>query len=227
MAEGVKRRYDNTRRQQQARDNRRRIIAAATELFAGHGYAGTTFADVAERAGVAVQTVYAAFGNKVTLLKQAIDVALAGDDEPVPLAQRQPARNVAAEADPYRIVQMYAAQVKAILSRAAGVLFAAWAAAPGDPEVAALVDDLDAQRLQGMTAAAAGLATKARQSGTLAAGVTEEEIRDTLWALNSAPVYRLLLHDRGWTPEHLEQWLVRTWTSLFLRPQPAAPPKQP
>jgi len=96
MTAPVKRRYDATRRQEQARENQRRIIDAATTLFAARGYAGTSLTEIAAAAGVAVQTVYAAFGTKVNLLARAIDVSLAGDDAPVPMAEREPVRQVMA-----------------------------------------------------------------------------------------------------------------------------------
>ncbi len=219
MTVPVKRRYDATRRREQAAENRRRITAAAAELFAARGYAGTSLSEIAAAAGVAVQTVYAAFGAKVNLLKNAIDVSLAGDDAPVPMAGRDEVRQMIAEPDPYRVLAMYAAHVGTVSVRAGGVLLAAWAAAPGDPAVAALVADLDAQRLRGMTDAAAGIAAKARATGCLADGITEEDIRDTLWAFNSPQLYGLLLRDRGWSPQRYTSWLARAWTKILLDPR--------
>jgi AcrR family transcriptional regulator len=219
MTAPVKRRYDATRRREQARENHRRIIDAATSLFAARGYAGTSMTEIAAAAGVAVQTVYAAFGTKVNLLARAIDVSLAGDDAPVAMAEREPVRQVMAEPDPYRTVEMYAALTAAISARAHGIVLAAWAAAPSDPAVAALVAELDAQRLRGMTGAARSLAAKARAAGCLAEDVTEEDIRDALWIFNSAQLYGLLLRDRGWTPERYERWLARAWTRLLLTPR--------
>jgi len=220
MTAPVKRRYDATRRQEQARENQRRIIDAATTLFADRGYAGTPLTEIAAAAGVAVQTVYAAFGTKVNLLARAIDASLAGDDAPVPMAERDPVRRIIAEPDPYRTVEMYAALTAAISARAHGIVLAAWAAAPSDPAVAALVAELDAQRLRGMTDAARSLAAKARAAGCLAEDVTEEDIRDALWVFNSAQLYGLLLRDRGWTPDHYQAWLNRAWTRLLLTPRP-------
>src|SRR5215207_10336852 len=75
-------------RAEQARATRRRIIAAAASQFVAHGYGATLLDQVAEQAGVAVQTVYFHFGNKRTLLKEALDVAAVGDDEPVPVMER-------------------------------------------------------------------------------------------------------------------------------------------
>src|SRR5262249_18932325 len=115
----------------------------------------------------------------------------------------------------------YAAHVRAISARSHGIVLAAWAAAPSDPAVAALVAELDAQRLRGMTEAARSLAAKARAAGCLADGVTEDEIRDALWIFNSAQVYGMLLRDRGWSPKRYQAWLARGWTRLLLAPREA------
>ena len=168
--------------------------------------------------------MYAAFGTKVNLLARAIDVSLAGDDAPAPMAERDLVRTIIAEPDPYRTVEMYAALTAAISARAHGIVLAAWAAAPSDPAVAALVAELDAQRLRGMADAARSLAAKARTAGCLAEDVTEEDIRDALWVFNSAQLYGLLLRDRGWTPDRYQAWLARSWTRLLLTPQPGQGP---
>jgi len=67
MSQGVKRPYHSARRREQADETRRRIIGAAQDLFVTQGYGRTTIAEVAREAGVAVETVYAAYGNKATL----------------------------------------------------------------------------------------------------------------------------------------------------------------
>lgn len=219
MAAPVKRRYDATRRQEQARQNRQKVIDTAARLFAERGYAGTSLTDVAAEAGVAVQTLYAAFGTKANLLKHAIDVSLAGDHAPVPMIERESVQQMIAEPDPYRVLAMYAAHVRQVTERAGGILLAAWAARTSDPAIAALVADLDAQRLRGMTDAARSITAKATAAGCLADGITEDDIRDLMWALNSPQIYGLLLGDRGWTPDRFQAWLARTWTRLLLDPR--------
>src|ERR1700755_1709329 len=96
---GSRRRYQSAQRQQQAQQTRARIVAAATGQFLAAGYAGTTVKAVAVAAGVSVPTVEAAFGTKARLLKAAIDVATAGDDEPVAMLDRAWARRAQAAPD--------------------------------------------------------------------------------------------------------------------------------
>src|SRR4051812_12289938 len=80
--------YRSDRRAAQAATTRRRVLAAATALFQAQGSAATPVRAVAGGAGVSVQTVEAQFGSKPRLLKACIDVAIAGDDEAVPVLER-------------------------------------------------------------------------------------------------------------------------------------------
>ena len=88
MGETVKRQYRSTRRREQAEETRGRISGAAHDLFVTQGYGRTTIAEVARAAGVAVETVYAAYRNKATLLRHVWYSAMRGDDEDVRLLDR-------------------------------------------------------------------------------------------------------------------------------------------
>src|SRR3954468_18062063 len=111
-----------TKRAERARQTRRRIIDSAATLFLEHGYGPTTLDQVAERAGVAVQTVYFHFGNKATLLKEALDVAAVGDDEPVPLLNRTWLTDLTAEPDPVQVIERWTAGGREIMERVAPLL---------------------------------------------------------------------------------------------------------
>ena len=89
MSEPVKRRsYDSSRRQEQARQSRARVLAAARRRFLDEGYAAAALPAVAADAGVSVESIYKAFRNKAGVLKAVFDVAVAGDDEPVAIMDR-------------------------------------------------------------------------------------------------------------------------------------------
>src|SRR5512144_1001101 len=104
----VKRAYSSDLRAAQARRTRRQIVDAAGALFAEHGFSGTTIDAIAARAGVSRKTVFTSVGGKVELLKLAYDYAMAGDDEPVPMSEREGLQEVINEPDPYRQVERYA-----------------------------------------------------------------------------------------------------------------------
>src|SRR5258708_6714145 len=82
MAEAVKRRYDNSRRQAQARATHRKVIDAAKRLFTEHGYPATTIEAIAEAADVSLPTLYRLFGSKRALLAAVLDTSFGGDDQP-------------------------------------------------------------------------------------------------------------------------------------------------
>jgi AcrR family transcriptional regulator len=148
----VKRRYDSTRRQQQARENRRRILAAAERLFADKGYGNTTIADVAAAAGVAVETVYATFKNKITLLHRAWDVAVGGDERDVHLLDRPEIRAVFDEPDLSTRLTRFAVVNTAVMRRTATLRLAIQGAAGTDSAAAALLAEIDRARLEAMGA---------------------------------------------------------------------------
>src|SRR5690242_15028262 len=109
-------------RVEQARATRRRIVAAAAEQFVARGYGATLLDQVAEQAGVAVQTVYFHFGNKKTLLKEVMDVAAVGDDEPVPLLERPWLEQLQQETDPRRVLELWVANGRQIVERVAPLM---------------------------------------------------------------------------------------------------------
>src|SRR5215475_10904619 len=80
--------YHSPRRAEQAVATRRAVLDAARELFIEQGYAVTTVADIARRARVAVDTVYATVGRKPALLREVLETAISGSDQAVPAGQR-------------------------------------------------------------------------------------------------------------------------------------------
>jgi AcrR family transcriptional regulator len=210
MSEGVKRRYDSSGRQARARENRRRILAAAHALFVEQGYGRTTVADVAREAGVAVETVYAAFRNKPTLLHQAWDLAVGGDEQDVHVLDRPEMRAVLAEGDlATRLVRL--AEVNtAIMRRTALLRLAVQGAAGSDPAAAALLSEIDRARLDSMDVHARAAAA----TGRLA--VPEEECRDVLFATTDGTLWHTLVERRGWSDERYAAWLGRLWVSALV-----------
>src|SRR3954453_2872745 len=120
----------------QARATRRRIVDAGAALFIAHGYAATTLEQIAGRAGVAVQTVYFHFGNKRTVLKQAVDIAAVGDDEPVALLERPWLEQARAESDPERVIALWVRTSREVLTRIAPIMRVVRDAAGADQDMA-------------------------------------------------------------------------------------------
>ena len=212
MSEVVKGRkpYDASSRQEQARTSRRHVLATATRMFLERGYSDTTVPAVARAAGVSPQNVYKAFGNKPGLLKAVFDVAMAGDDEPLAMMQREALTRVREEPDPSEKLRLYGRFIADTAPRHTPIQLLARAAAATDPEAAAIWDQLCAERLHGMTLFARGLAEHLRDD------VTVDDARDLLWTHNSPELYDLLVNARGWSPERFGQWLSASLIAALL-----------
>ncbi|MFJ9787743.1 TetR/AcrR family transcriptional regulator [Amycolatopsis sp. NPDC101161] len=212
MGEPVKRRYDSSRRQEQARENRRRILTAAHDLFVTKGYGRTTIADVAAEAGVAPETVYSAFKNKPALLHRTWDVTVGGDDEDVPMLDRPELRTLFAEPDLRTRLTAFAVFNTATMRRTARLHLAVRGAAASDPAAAAMLAEIDRQRLESMD----GHAREAAATGQLA--VSEEECRDVLFSTTDGTLWHHLVEERGWSDERYAAWLGRLWVASFVLP---------
>jgi AcrR family transcriptional regulator len=209
----VKRRYSSPHRERQAALTRRSILDAARQLFVTDGYGSTSMKRVADRAGVAVQTVYATFGNKKELLSQLLDVAIAGDDEPVAVNDRDWMHVVFNDPDPATRLRAYATAVAGIHQRAGDVFAVIHAAADTDPDVVDLADTTEQRRRTGAAAVIAGL----KAIDGLAPGLRAGEATDVLWTLNSPDIYRRLVRDCGWSIASYEQWIGSTMITALLR----------
>ena len=205
MARDVKppRRYDASRRQEQARATRRAVVEAARELFLAQGYAATTVAAVAARAGVSVETVYKAFGNKPGLVKAVLDVSIVGDDEPVPMMEREFVQRSIAEPDASRKLLDFGVHLAEVHPRVSPLELVVRAAAAADPAVDEVWATLQGERLTGMTAFAQHL----HDRGDLRDGVSQEEARDVLWAHSSLELWDLLVRQRGWEDARYGAWV--------------------
>jgi AcrR family transcriptional regulator len=204
--------YDSRRRQEQARQNRRAILAAAHERFVAEGYAATTVAAVAADAGVSVETVYKAVGKKPDLAKAVFDVAVVGDDEDVPMMQREFVARNAAEPDPRRKLADYGEHLAEVAPRISRILLVVRDAAATDAGAADVWAQLQAERLTGMTAFAAHL----DEGGFLRDGVSRDEARDVLWTHNSVELWDLLVRQRGWTDDRFGRWVGQQLIAALL-----------
>lgn len=207
------RRYHSPRRLQQAEATRGAILLAARRLFAENGYQATTLQAIAEAAGVAVPTLYVAFGSKPAILSALVKSA--GADEDI----RALSRAAFAETDPRRRLRLAAKITRTINERDADITNLLWQAGAGDPDLAAVWHQSHRQQLNRLGELINGIA----ETGALNTHVSVEEATETLWALSSPEIYRLLVRERGWTPQRFEDWLAETVITLLLRsegPQP-------
>jgi AcrR family transcriptional regulator len=209
----VKRRsYDSSRRRAQADETRSAIVRAARDRFIEQGYGRTTLNDVAREAGVSVETIYGAFGNKATLLHRAWDITVGGDDEEVVFHERPEAMAIRNEADLAKRFMRHAAFSTQTAQRIAPFQVMVQSAAGADPAAAAMLEEMGRQRLVGLGV----MASEAAKTGQLA--VSEAECRDILWSMTDGVLWHRLVKERGWTNERYAEWLGRLWVQLLVQP---------
>jgi AcrR family transcriptional regulator len=201
--EQAPRRYDSTRRRQQAQRNRDAVLAAARERFLDQGYAATTIAEIAGDAAVSAETVYKAFATKAGVLKALFDVAVAGDDEPIPMVQRDVIQNVANESEAARKLEMYAEHLAVTMPRSAPVQLLARDAAASSPDAREVWKQIRQETLTGMTMLASSLA----ETGQLR--VNAREARDVLWTYHAPELYELLVLERGWSAKRYGKFVAQ------------------
>jgi AcrR family transcriptional regulator len=198
---------------------RRAILDAASRLFADRGYTATTMEAIAEAADVAVETVYVRFGSKRNLLAAYLDVSVVGDDEPVPLLEREPVRAIAAETDQRRQIRLLAHLARTILESAdpAQRVLAGAAAADRALEELAATDD-QRRRITHL----AFIEMLAR-NGPLRDGLSIEDAVDTYSALSNPGTYAFLTRRRGWPADRFEGWIADCFERLLLPDRPGGP----
>jgi AcrR family transcriptional regulator len=205
----ARRPYDASRRQDAARRNRAAILGAFHDLLVRDGYQAATIRAVAGQAGVSPETVYKAFGSKPGLVKALWDVTLAGDDDPLTMAQRPALLEVWGTRDPQAKLRLYAAFVRGVCERLA-FLFTLLTQA--GPEVAQVLTDSEAERLTGVTAFVSHLAGQ----GALRPGVSTAQAADACWALTGPQLFTQLTAGRGWPPEMYQDWLASILAATLL-----------
>jgi len=221
VTEAVKRRYDNSRRQAQARATRLRVIEAAQRMFTEYGYPATTIEAIAEAADVPLPTVYRLFGSKRALLTAVLDTSLGGDDQPVAFADRPAVRAARAEPDPVKMVSAFARIVRELMERSSAIQHVLATAAQVDPDAAGLLAEIRWQRHTGQSRIVAALAGR----GALDPSLTRAEAADIVYALLSPDVHRILTVERGWPADRYERWIARSLASLLPEAQrPSANP---
>jgi hypothetical protein len=159
-----------------------------------------------------VQTVYKAFASKPRLAKSVFDVAMAGDDEAMPMLERSRLRRVRDEPDPRKKFELYGQFLAEVAPRHVPIQLVIRDAAGHDPQAQVVWRELQAERLKGMTMFARAL----HHDGYLRPGVSALEARDVLWACNSAELFQLLVLERGWSPRRYGRWVATILTASLL-----------
>jgi AcrR family transcriptional regulator len=211
LARPRRRAYVSVARTQQAQLTRSRVIDAATRLFVERGYARTTMRAIAAEAGVSVPTVELLFSTKAHLLHVVLDVAIAGDDEPIPVLSRDWADEARSAHDVVEFLSVVAAVVRDAQVRSAGVLLAAYEAASSDPDIQVLIADRESQRQRTAGWIVDGVTARV----TLRPGLDRAAAIEIVWLLMDPVIFSRLTRNRSWSTDRYVSWFAESVTRLL------------
>jgi AcrR family transcriptional regulator len=216
---GSRRAYHSPRRQQAARETRLAVLSAARQQFTRHGYAGTSLAAIAQSAGVSLATVKLVAGTKAQLLVATVQGVMRRDNPSLPLVEQPWWREMLGLRDPVRMLREFASIVCSGLERQAELFEVVWQAASSEPELA----ELDGRASLGRRDDVRQVADALSELGELRADLNVDAAADTIWALASPQMFRLLVGRRGWSAQRWQEWLVESLAVQLLEPpRPAA-----
>jgi AcrR family transcriptional regulator len=204
--------YQSSRREAQARRTRQRILGAATSVFLAKGYVGTTMRAVALAAGVSVPTLELLFGTKGRLLKAAIDVAIAGDDDVVPMLDRDWTGAAMRAGSVEEFFSIVAGVIAPAQHRSAGLVLAAFEGSSTDTQLAELADQMINQR----SITAGWIIDALTGQVSLRPECSKREAVETLWLLMDPALFHRLIEHRGWSVEKYERWFARSAARLLI-----------
>ena len=193
-------------RQRQAQETKHRILVASRKLLKSKGYSGMTIEAIANKAEVAVPTVYAVFGSKIGILAELMDEATFGPD------YEQLVRQALETEEPHKRLRFAARIARRVHDAASSTFDLMRGAGVVAPEFA----ELEKKRESHRYAAQESMIDFLGRSGRLRPGVNKQAARDILWALTGRELYRMLVRERGWTSQNYEDWLGETLTTSLL-----------
>ena len=199
-------------RRERSLATRRKIIHAAETEFLEKGFHGATIAAIAGRAGVAPQTVYFVFHNKVELISAVIDNAVLGEDEPTPPQETAWWKAMVAEPDAVEALRIYVRGTGPIFTRASPISVVLYAATLADPDLRDTWELHEELRRTSFRLVIEMLAKK----GTLKAGLDIDAATDVLMTILGDGTYHRFIAEQGWSEEQLVAWYCNALPELLL-----------
>ncbi|MCU1585613.1 MAG: putative transcriptional regulator, TetR family protein [Microbacteriaceae bacterium] len=203
--------YNSGSRQASALRNRDAILDAAERRFLEWGFAGATVAAIATEAGVSVETIYKAFGGKPGIVRAIYERGLGGSGTTAAYARSDAMR--LHETDPISLMSKWGELTAEVAARVNPILLLVRSGASTDANMAALLEQSNADRLERMRHNARFLDAR----GFLRAEVSFEEAVDVMWLHSSPDLYDLLVLQRGWSSERFGRYVGDSMAAALVR----------
>jgi len=203
-----RRKYRSPLREEASLRGQQAVITAAADLFIEQGYARTTIDQIAERARVSRQTVFAA-GTKAQLLALARRAAIGGESA---LGNEPEFAQILATPDPTQLLQRFAEMTSAIARRWAPLHAVLEEAAATDPSLT----ELHQASRDDMYGCARRVVTALRSLNALRPGLEPKAAADVLWLLIDPIQYRHLVIERHWSHRAFQRWQADAMARLLL-----------
>ena len=194
-------------RDKRAASTRAAILESARRLFAEHGYAHTTLAQLAADAEVSVQTIYNSVGGKQAVLLGVVEVV----DEIARVGHVM--RDIKETEDPLEIVRFTVAMRQRAIEGAGDILHGFIAAAAAEPEIAAE----SAARARRTRERCRQIAIRLQTLDALRPELDVDEASDVLFTLLHHAVWHRLANECQWETARIEEWLVSVLRDALLR----------
>jgi AcrR family transcriptional regulator len=185
-------------------------------VFLARGYAGATMRAIATEAGVSVPTLELAFATKARLLQAAIDVAIVGDDESVPVLDRSWTQAARQARNPDDLLAVVASVIGPAQARSAGLVLAVFEGSSTDAELASV----SVQMIEQRSTTAGWIVDALAEKTNLREELSRNDAVETLWLLMDPAVFERLVHRRRWTVEHYQEWFARSVRRLLIADSP-------
>jgi AcrR family transcriptional regulator len=190
------------RRETQTAGTRADIVEAAGALMREHGYVGTSISAIAERGGVAVQTIYNTIGSKLDVLAAVLAAATDGS-RTAGLSAAELGAGITGAASPATAIAILASWIADSNERSAFLNRVVNEAGASDPEIRELELTMAARSLHVYAEAVGAL----RSQLGLRPGLSDHEAATSIWALGHPQVFSTLVAGLGWSRDTYTAWL--------------------
>ncbi|HYP07841.1 MAG TPA: helix-turn-helix domain-containing protein [Bryobacteraceae bacterium] len=207
MSSASGRPYVSHVRQRAAENTRSRVLKAAKALFVRHGIDRVTIAQIADKAGVGGSTVYALYKSKEGILRELMKSALFGE------RFRRARAKLDGVSDPVMLIALTADVARAIYEGESSELALMRGTSAFSPALRKLEQEFETMRFDMQKDRIDLLFAQSKQRK----GLPVDEARRILWMYTSREIYRMLVHDGGWTPDRYQQWLSETLIAALVR----------